>query len=182
MPLLALTIFTLGATFFFAAANVYYRDVSHILQVVLSAWFYFTPIIYSLDFMPQQYRWLFKLNPLHVRHQRVSACRSTTVCCRVATSVAASFVCALCYARGLDSGYFANIRMSSYSMSELQTAFDAGVIRSGKRHPTFPGNPRASGHRARAIFQVLCATRPVITISMPSRMHHFRFPKARWSA
>ena len=64
VPMLALTIFTLGATFFFAAANVYYRDVSHILQIVLSAWFYFTPIIYSLDFMPAKYQWLFKLNPI----------------------------------------------------------------------------------------------------------------------
>src|SRR5438309_10110188 len=37
VPLVALTIFTLGGTFFFAAANVFYRDVAHILQVVLSA-------------------------------------------------------------------------------------------------------------------------------------------------
>ena len=64
IPVLALVIFTLGMTFFFAVANVYYRDVAHILQVVLSAWFYFTPIIYSLDFIPQKYQWLFKLNPL----------------------------------------------------------------------------------------------------------------------
>jgi ABC-type polysaccharide/polyol phosphate export permease len=64
VPMLALTIFTLGMTFFFAAANVYYRDVSHILQVLLSAWFYFTPIIYALDFMPPQYQWIFKLNPI----------------------------------------------------------------------------------------------------------------------
>ncbi len=47
VPILALVIFTAGLTFFFAAANVYYRDVAHILQVVLSAWFYVTPIIYS---------------------------------------------------------------------------------------------------------------------------------------
>src|SRR5579863_4603401 len=39
VPVLALAIFTLGLTFFFAAANVYYRDVSHILQILLSAWF-----------------------------------------------------------------------------------------------------------------------------------------------
>lgn len=64
VPLLALTIFTLGMTFFFAAANVYYRDVAHILQIVLSAWFYLTPIIYALDFIPAQHRWIFKLNPL----------------------------------------------------------------------------------------------------------------------
>src|SRR5271157_1498686 len=64
VPMLALAIFTLGAMFFFAAANVYYRDVSHILQVVLSAWFYVTPIIFPLDFIPEKYRWIFKLNPL----------------------------------------------------------------------------------------------------------------------
>lgn len=64
VPMLALAIFTLGATFFFAAANVYYRDVAHILQVVLSAWFYVTPIIYPLDLLPAKYQWLFKLNPI----------------------------------------------------------------------------------------------------------------------
>ena len=64
IPMLALIIFTMGATFFFAAANVYYRDVAHIVQVVLSAWFYFTPIIYAVDFIPEKYRWIFKLNPI----------------------------------------------------------------------------------------------------------------------
>ena len=64
VPLAALTIFTLGATFFFAAINVYYRDVSHILAILLQAWFYVTPIIYSLDQFPAKYRFYFKLNPL----------------------------------------------------------------------------------------------------------------------
>ena len=64
VPMVALIIFTLGVTFFFAVANVYYRDISHILQVVLSAWFYFTPIIYSLDVVPPNRQWLFKLNPI----------------------------------------------------------------------------------------------------------------------
>ena len=64
VPVLALIIFTLGMTCFFATANVFYRDVAHILQVVLSAWFYFTPIIYSLDFVPAHLRWIFKLNPI----------------------------------------------------------------------------------------------------------------------
>jgi ABC-type polysaccharide/polyol phosphate export permease len=54
----------LGTSFLFATANVFYRDVSHIVQVVLSAWFYFSPIIYSLDFVPHKYQWFFKLNPL----------------------------------------------------------------------------------------------------------------------
>jgi len=64
VPMLALVLFTLGMTFLFATANVYYRDVAHILQVVLSAWFYFTPIIYALDFIPANRQWIFKLNPI----------------------------------------------------------------------------------------------------------------------
>jgi ABC-2 type transport system permease protein len=64
VALLTLTLFTLGATFFFATVNVYYRDVSHILQIALQVLFYVTPIIYSLDLFPEKYRIFFKLNPL----------------------------------------------------------------------------------------------------------------------
>jgi ABC-2 type transport system permease protein len=66
VPIIALTLLTLGATFFFAAINVYYRDVSHILQIVLQVWFYVTPIIYSIDdiHIPAHYAFIFKLNPI----------------------------------------------------------------------------------------------------------------------
>jgi ABC-type polysaccharide/polyol phosphate export permease len=64
IPLFALAIFTLGATFFFATANVYYRDITHILQILLQVWFYLSPIIFSLDFFPAKYQWMFKLNPI----------------------------------------------------------------------------------------------------------------------
>jgi ABC-type polysaccharide/polyol phosphate export permease len=63
VPLLALTMITLGATFFFAALNVYFRDVSHILQIILQIWFYITPIIYPIEIFGRR-QWLFKLNPL----------------------------------------------------------------------------------------------------------------------
>jgi ABC-type polysaccharide/polyol phosphate export permease len=64
VPLLALTILTLGMTFFFATANVYYRDVSHILQIILQLWFYVSPIIYPQSFVPAKYQIFFKLNPM----------------------------------------------------------------------------------------------------------------------
>ena len=64
VPLLGLFLFTLGFGFFVAAANVFFRDVSHILQIVLSAWFYLSPIIYSLDFLPPHWKIYFKLNPM----------------------------------------------------------------------------------------------------------------------
>src|SRR5690242_12456714 len=64
VPLLGLFMFTLGFGFFVAAANVFFRDVAHILQIVLSAWFYLSPIIYTLDLLPPRWRLLFKLNPI----------------------------------------------------------------------------------------------------------------------
>jgi homopolymeric O-antigen transport system permease protein len=93
VPILALSIFTLGASFLLATANVYYRDVVHIVQVVLSALFYVTPIIYSLDFIPANERWLFKLNPLIyvINGFRLSVYYGELPRLR---SIAASFVCA----------------------------------------------------------------------------------------
>jgi ABC-type polysaccharide/polyol phosphate export permease len=64
VPMLGLFLFTLGVALFLATANVFYRDVGHIIQVILSAWFYFCPIIYSVEFVPARYRWIFRLNPL----------------------------------------------------------------------------------------------------------------------
>ncbi len=83
----------MGMTFFFAAANVYYRDVAHILQVVLSAWFYVTPIIYSIDMIPEHYRWILKLNPIIyvINGFRLSVYYGQLP---KAPSIIASFVCA----------------------------------------------------------------------------------------
>jgi ABC-type polysaccharide/polyol phosphate export permease len=64
VPMLGLFLFTLGTCFLFATANVFFRDVSHIVQIILSAWFYVSPIIYSLDFIPSRYRIFFRLNPI----------------------------------------------------------------------------------------------------------------------
>lgn len=64
VPLIALVLFTLGCGFFCAAANVFFRDVSHIVQIVLSGWFYLSPVMYPLEFLPQEYRAFFRLNPM----------------------------------------------------------------------------------------------------------------------
>jgi len=92
VALLALTLLTLGATFFFAVANVYYRDVAHILQILLQILFYVTPILYAEDFFPIKYRWIFKLNPLvYVLHGfRLSVYWGLMPALQ---SVVASFVC-----------------------------------------------------------------------------------------
>jgi ABC-type polysaccharide/polyol phosphate export permease len=63
-PLICLIAFTLGFGFLCAAANVFFRDVAHIIQIVLSAWFYFSPIIFPMDLVPKQYHFLMRLNPM----------------------------------------------------------------------------------------------------------------------
>jgi len=63
LPLVILVqlVFTLGIGFFVATANVFYRDVQMIMDVVLLAGFFLTPIFYSLDILPHSYM-LFGVN------------------------------------------------------------------------------------------------------------------------
>jgi ABC-type polysaccharide/polyol phosphate export permease len=95
VPFAALVLLTLGATFFFAAINVYYRDVSHILQIVLQVWFYLTPIIYEVKdiHIPQKYEIFFKLNPVVFA---LNGFRLSVYNGQLPTpqSIAASFACA----------------------------------------------------------------------------------------
>ncbi|SRR5713101_703903 len=64
VPMLGLLMFVLGCAFFLSAANVYFRDMTHIMQIILQGWFYFSPILFSLELLPQHYRMLFRLNPM----------------------------------------------------------------------------------------------------------------------
>lgn len=67
IPVLAVQIlFTFGLGLLLSAMNLFYRDVQYIVQLALTLWFYLTPILYATEFFPQQYRWIFKLNPLAV--------------------------------------------------------------------------------------------------------------------
>lgn len=59
-----LFLFSLGITLILSVATVYFRDVPNIVGVVLQAGYYLTPIIYPLSFVPDQYKWIFWLNPM----------------------------------------------------------------------------------------------------------------------
>lgn len=54
----------LGLALIFSALNVFFRDLEHILGIVIMGWFYLTPIVYTLDMVPEQYTRLFYLNPM----------------------------------------------------------------------------------------------------------------------
>ena len=62
--LLLLFFFTSGITLAVAALNIRYRDISHFVEVFFMFFFYLTPIIYSMDMIPEAYRGYLYLNPM----------------------------------------------------------------------------------------------------------------------
>lgn len=57
-------ILTTGISLFFSAINVLFRDIRFIIPICLQILMYLTPVIYSLEQVPQKYQWLIFLNPL----------------------------------------------------------------------------------------------------------------------
>jgi len=47
-----------------SALNVKYRDIRLVLPFLIQVWFFASPIIYPLSLVPEQWRWLMKLNPM----------------------------------------------------------------------------------------------------------------------
>lgn len=59
-------IFVLGLSFIVSAITVYIRDAQQIVNVLVMALMYASPVIYSVDIVPEQYYNLYMLNPMSV--------------------------------------------------------------------------------------------------------------------
>ncbi len=67
LPLVILVqvIFTVGIALFLSALNVFYRDTASIMETMMLAWFFLTPIFYRIeDVFPAYSRLMYILNPL----------------------------------------------------------------------------------------------------------------------
>lgn len=67
-------VFCLGLGLILATLNAYFRDVEQLLGVVLMAWFYITPVLYPVSFIPQGYHDLVMANPMSgliISYQRI---------------------------------------------------------------------------------------------------------------
>jgi homopolymeric O-antigen transport system permease protein len=64
LPLLLIVLFTLGLALALCSLAMFFNDVIHFFGALLMIWFYLTPIVYPLDTIPAQYRFLIWLNPL----------------------------------------------------------------------------------------------------------------------
>lgn len=58
------TVFNFGMALGFATLTVYFRDVSGFLPYVLRIWLYLSPVLYSLEEVPERFRTFFYFNPL----------------------------------------------------------------------------------------------------------------------
>ncbi|MDR2649365.1 MAG: ABC transporter permease [Clostridiales bacterium] len=54
----------LGVAFISSAITVYFRDLQHILGIVAMAWQFLSPVLYSIDLVPEEARRVFMLNPM----------------------------------------------------------------------------------------------------------------------
>lgn len=64
LVLLVQTLLMFGIAFILSSITVYARDVEHIVNVIVMALFYGTPIVYTLDMLPAKFRTILYLNPM----------------------------------------------------------------------------------------------------------------------
>jgi lipopolysaccharide transport system permease protein len=55
---------TMGIVLLLASVDVFFRDLEHLVEVLLNLLFYVTPIFYPLDIVPDRWQPLVKINPL----------------------------------------------------------------------------------------------------------------------
>ncbi len=53
-----------GLALILAIAFVYFRDLRHLMGIILQIWFYGTPVVYSHSMIPDQFHWILFANPI----------------------------------------------------------------------------------------------------------------------
>ena len=62
--ILLLVMFTLGLALFMSTLAVYFVDVVDLYSILLTVWFYLTPVIYPVEIVPPRFAPLVQLNPM----------------------------------------------------------------------------------------------------------------------
>lgn len=65
IPLIIIQIIlSTGLSLFASTFNLFYRDVQHLMSLLLLMWLYLTPVVYPLSMVPKEYVFIYKLNPM----------------------------------------------------------------------------------------------------------------------
>ncbi|MCA1960970.1 MAG: ABC transporter permease [Desulfomonile sp.] len=65
ISLLLIVAFTLGCALIMSIAGTYFADLQHIFNVVIQTVLYGTPVLYSMDMVPEKLQPYLKLNPMY---------------------------------------------------------------------------------------------------------------------
>ncbi len=64
LVLIPLILLSCGLSFLAASLSVFFRDIQHLIGVIIQILFFMTPIFYPIQAIPEQYRWVMQINPL----------------------------------------------------------------------------------------------------------------------
>lgn len=62
---LALVVLSMGLAWLVSALNVFVRDVSQVVSLVVQVWFWVTPVFWDISIMPSEVQWYLRLNPMY---------------------------------------------------------------------------------------------------------------------
>jgi ABC-2 type transport system permease protein len=116
IPMLILTsVFILGFGMLLGTLNVFFRDIQLLWNTIIPAFFYFTPIAYTAEMLPESSRGLLKLNPFYyfiesfhdIFHQsKIPQMDNFLMCCGLAL---VSFVLGYWVFKKYRKGFISNI-------------------------------------------------------------------------
>lgn len=64
LPILYLSFFSIGLGLIVATYAVFFRDLSYLYEILLTAWMYFTPIFYPASIIPKEVKFIVDANPI----------------------------------------------------------------------------------------------------------------------
>lgn len=65
IPIVLTSLFSLGMSLLISSAGIFFEDVVQMYQILMTAWMYFTPIIYDINILPDFVQRLEQFNPMY---------------------------------------------------------------------------------------------------------------------
>lgn len=66
VPIFYTLVFTTGLSLLLCSYNVFFRDLDHLYGIFVTVWMYLSALFYPISIIPQQFRFLWDLNPLYI--------------------------------------------------------------------------------------------------------------------
>lgn len=63
--LICMVVFMIAVVYFTSAVVLFFKDTIQIIGVILEIGIWMTPIMWQLTLIPEQFRWIFKINPMY---------------------------------------------------------------------------------------------------------------------